>query len=199
VRAAWRPTCFEKQLGWYAKGCGRTVLHIVRGGSRYPVRFRLRRCVGYPYRARGDAGMPRASERYGERFTRSVATWLPTHDSPLARAVLLHDGQAAFFSAGLSPRSLSQIRLALPQIDKTDSDAPLLEKLASPQRLSSSEREMMPSPLLLWPHCWGGVSQSRTTVRTWRGEVASRTQTSKSPRASSPPSFTSITGMLQSS
>lgn len=73
------------------------------------------------------------SASHGEE--RSVATWLPTNGSPLKRAILLHDGQAAFFSAGLSPQSISRVRLATAQTDNTDSDAPMLEKLASPQRL----------------------------------------------------------------
>lgn len=65
----------------------------------------------------------------------SVATWLPTNGSPLERAVFHHDGQATFFSAGLSPLSLARAKLAFAQPGDSDSDLPLLEKLVSPQRL----------------------------------------------------------------
>ena len=65
----------------------------------------------------------------------SVATWLPRGGSALARVVLRLDGEVAFSSAGLSPQSLSQAKLALLREDDTEPHAPLIEKLASPQRL----------------------------------------------------------------
>jgi xanthine/CO dehydrogenase XdhC/CoxF family maturation factor len=64
-----------------------------------------------------------------------IATWLPTADRVMMRAIFRADGEFVFASGGLSSESISQARMKCWRDDESEIDGVFVERLVPPQRL----------------------------------------------------------------